>query len=70
VEGPCEHGNGISGSVKFWAVLEQLHNCQLLKESVPLSFLVINFSFNDDVFFSFLTSIPYVFYKVVRKIFT
>jgi hypothetical protein len=32
VEGTCEHGNEPTGSIKFWEVLESLHNWQLLKE--------------------------------------
>jgi hypothetical protein len=36
VEGSCEHGNETSGSIKYWEVLEWLHNWQLLKKgSVP-----------------------------------
>jgi hypothetical protein len=30
--GYCEHGNGPSGSIKSWEVLELLHNWQLLKK--------------------------------------
>jgi hypothetical protein len=26
VEGSCEHGNEPSGSIKYWEVLELLHN--------------------------------------------
>jgi hypothetical protein len=33
VEGSCEHGNETSVSIKFWEVLEQLHNWQLLKRA-------------------------------------
>jgi hypothetical protein len=32
VEGSCEHGNGPSGSIKRWEVLEWLHNWRLLKK--------------------------------------
>jgi hypothetical protein len=32
VKGSCERGNETSDSVKCWDVLEQLHNCRLLKE--------------------------------------
>jgi hypothetical protein len=32
VEGSCEHGNELSGSIKCWEVLEQLHNWKLLKK--------------------------------------
>jgi hypothetical protein len=68
VEGFCEHGNEISGSTKFGEFLEQLHNRRLLKkDSAPFSYLVMNFSFNEDVFFSFLTCIPYAFYKAIPK---
>jgi hypothetical protein len=36
VEGSCEGGNKLSGSIKRWEVLEWLHNRHLLKEdSVP-----------------------------------
>jgi predicted deacylase len=36
VEGACEHGNELSGSINCWEVLEQLHNEQLFKKgSVP-----------------------------------
>jgi hypothetical protein len=31
VEGSCEDGNKLSGSIKHWEVLEWLHNWQLLK---------------------------------------
>jgi hypothetical protein len=27
VEGSCEHGNELSGCIKFWEVLEWLHDC-------------------------------------------
>jgi hypothetical protein len=30
--GSCEHRNELSGSIKFWESLEQLHNWYLLKE--------------------------------------
>jgi hypothetical protein len=32
LEGCCEHGNEPSGFIKFWEVLEQRHNWQLLKK--------------------------------------
>jgi hypothetical protein len=32
VEGSCEHGNELSGSLKYWEVLVWLHNWQLLKK--------------------------------------
>jgi hypothetical protein len=32
VEGSCEHGNEPSGFIKYWEVLEWLHNWQLLKK--------------------------------------
>jgi hypothetical protein len=36
VEGSCEQGNELWGSIKFWEVLEWLHNWQLLmKGSAP-----------------------------------
>jgi hypothetical protein len=36
VEGSCEHGIEPSGSVKFWEVLEELHNWRLpKKDSAP-----------------------------------
>jgi hypothetical protein len=42
VEGPCEHGNEPSGSIKFWEILEWLRNWRLLKkDSTPWSYLVI-----------------------------
>jgi hypothetical protein len=31
-EGSCEHGEEPSGVLKFWEVLQQLHNWQLLKK--------------------------------------
>jgi hypothetical protein len=41
VEGSCEHGNGPSGSIKCWEILEQLCNWRLLKkDSAPRSSLV------------------------------
>jgi hypothetical protein len=37
MEGSCEYGNEPPGSIKFWAVLEWLHNWRLHKKgSVPL----------------------------------
>jgi hypothetical protein len=36
VEGCCEHGDELSGSLKPWKVLEWLYNWQLLrKDSAP-----------------------------------
>jgi hypothetical protein len=36
VNGSCEHGNEPSSSIKYWEVLELLHNCRLLKkDSAP-----------------------------------
>jgi hypothetical protein len=32
VEDSCEHGIEPSGSIKFWEVLEGLHNLRLLKK--------------------------------------
>jgi hypothetical protein len=32
VEGSCKHGDEPSGSIKFWGVLERLHNWQVLKK--------------------------------------
>jgi hypothetical protein len=32
MEGSCEHGNELSGSIKFWEILELLHNWRLLKK--------------------------------------
>jgi hypothetical protein len=32
VEDSCEHGNEPSGSIKYWELLEYLHNWQLLKK--------------------------------------
>jgi hypothetical protein len=32
VEGSSEHGNGPSGSIKCWGVLEGLHNWWILKK--------------------------------------
>jgi hypothetical protein len=31
-EASCEHGNGPSGSIKCWEVLEWLHNWRILKK--------------------------------------
>jgi hypothetical protein len=45
VEGSCEHGDEPSDSIKFWEVLEWLHNWWLLKKgSAPRIYLagVIN----------------------------
>jgi hypothetical protein len=40
VEGPCEHGNEPSGSIKCWEILECLPNWRLLKKaSAPWSTL-------------------------------
>jgi hypothetical protein len=36
VESSCEHGNEPSGSVKYWEVLEWLHNWQFLKKGSTL----------------------------------
>jgi hypothetical protein len=36
VNGSCEHGNELSGSIKVWEVLEELHSWRLLeKGSAP-----------------------------------
>jgi hypothetical protein len=36
--GSCEHGNKLSGSIKFWEILEYLSDWRLLKEgSAPRS---------------------------------
>jgi predicted deacylase len=36
VEGSCEHGNELSGSIKCWEILEWLSDWQLLKkDSAP-----------------------------------
>jgi hypothetical protein len=43
VEGPYEHGDEPSGSIKCWEILEWLRNWRLLKkgsQSVPWSWLV------------------------------
>jgi hypothetical protein len=32
VEGSCEYGNELSGSIKCWEVREGLHNWRLLKK--------------------------------------
>jgi hypothetical protein len=32
VEGICEHGDEPSNSIKYWEVLELLHNWRLLKK--------------------------------------
>jgi hypothetical protein len=32
VEGSCEHDNELSGSIKFWEVLELLQNLRFLKK--------------------------------------
>jgi hypothetical protein len=37
VEGSCEHGNGPSGFIKCWEVLEYLHDWWLLKEGLHIS---------------------------------
>jgi hypothetical protein len=34
VEGSCEHGDELSGSIKGWKVLEWLHNWRLLKKGL------------------------------------
>jgi hypothetical protein len=36
VEGSCERGNELSGSIKRWEVLEWLHNWQFLKKGSAL----------------------------------
>jgi hypothetical protein len=36
VEGSCEHGNGPSGYVKCWEVIEWLHSWELLKKGSAL----------------------------------
>jgi hypothetical protein len=41
VEGPCEHGNELSGSIKFLEFLEYLSDWLLLKKALgSLSWLV------------------------------
>jgi hypothetical protein len=38
VEGSCEHGNELSGSIECWGTLEWLRNWRLLKkDSAPWS---------------------------------
>jgi hypothetical protein len=37
VEGPCEHGNEPSGSIKCWEILEWLSNWRLLKHPLHKS---------------------------------
>jgi hypothetical protein len=32
VEGSCEQGNELSGSIKMWEDVEKLHNWRLLKK--------------------------------------
>jgi hypothetical protein len=40
VAGSCEHGNQLSGSIKFWEFLEWLTDCWLLKkDSAPWNHL-------------------------------
>jgi hypothetical protein len=47
VEGSCEHGDEPSGSLKFWEVLEWLHNWQLLKKgSAPYVSMVYKRALN------------------------
>lgn len=41
VEGSCEHGNNISGSVKFGEVLEQLSCHLLLKKKDPAPWIQV-----------------------------
>jgi hypothetical protein len=36
VAGFCEHGNETSGSVKGGEFVDQLSDCQFLKDAVPL----------------------------------
>jgi hypothetical protein len=33
MEGSCDHGNELSGSINCWEVLMQLHNWRLLKKA-------------------------------------
>jgi hypothetical protein len=41
VEGPYEHGNELSGSIKFWEILEWLSDWRLHKKDLaPSSWLV------------------------------
>jgi hypothetical protein len=41
VEGPCEHGNEPSGSIKCWKIFEWLRDWRLLKK---VSMELVNFS--------------------------
>jgi hypothetical protein len=42
VEGPCDHGNESSGSIKFWEIFEWLSDCWVLKkDSSTSSFIYI-----------------------------
>jgi hypothetical protein len=48
VEGPCEHGSELSGSIKYWEILEYLRNWRLLKkDSAPLSYFLKHLSFRS-----------------------
>jgi hypothetical protein len=47
VEGSCEHGNEHSGSIKWWEVLEQLHNWQL--SSVNRYRRMVGWQMNDEL---------------------
>jgi hypothetical protein len=41
VEGSCEDGNELSGSIKFWEILQWLYNWQLLKKGVHFRWLIM-----------------------------
>jgi hypothetical protein len=36
VEGSCEHGNVLSGSIKLWEILEKLSDNRFLKKRTQL----------------------------------
>jgi hypothetical protein len=39
VEGSCQHGNELPGSVKCWEILEWLHNWRLLRKGISVEFV-------------------------------
>jgi hypothetical protein len=53
VEGSCEHGIEPLGSIKFWEVLEGLHNWGFLKKGSAgrshVRFLMRSFDFSIDL---------------------
>jgi hypothetical protein len=59
VEGTCEHGIELSGSIKCWGVLEGLHNWRLLKKELRV-LLCPGADRKEDIHFKVSSIVIYV----------